>query len=69
MKAKTQNELIEHYSDELGVVIELQGAASDHTTYAFFLLQAAKIGIPQKEMYKWATKKLEALHEEVLELL
>jgi hypothetical protein len=64
-----QKELIKHYSAELVKVISAHGAESDATVGAFYRLQAAKMGLPQAEMYKWALNKAEQLEEKTLAVL
>ena len=64
-----QKDLIKHYSAELIKVISAHGAESEYTVGAFYRLQAAKMGIPQSEMYKWALTKADQLQEETLAAL
>lgn len=62
----TQKELIGFYSKNLEKVISAHGAESDHTTHAFYLLQGAKMNIPQNELFAWVENKVNDLHEETL---
>jgi len=65
----TQLELIANFKKNFEKVTSFHGLDSDETTYAFFLLQAARINVPHKEIYDWASKKMDALHEEALDMI
>lgn len=68
-KIETQKERIAHYGVQFDKVREAHGLESDHTTHAFFLLQAAKIGLGPEEMFPWALAQCAALNEEALRVL
>lgn len=64
-----QIEHINHQSDNLKKVLASHSADSDYVSYAFFALQAAKMGIGLSEQHAWATKEVERLHKMTLEQL
>lgn len=59
MSRQTQN--IQHFSAQLTKVIASHGADSDYTAQAFFNLQAARMGIPLDEAFKWAESEMARL--------
>lgn len=63
------NELIAHFSRKLTSVIAVHGAESGHTTFAFFQLQAIKMGMSVEQSNAWATAESERLHQVALESL
>lgn len=63
----TQIEIIKYQSDQLVKCIESHGADSDYTAVAFYQLQAAKMGKPTTELYKWAEAEFERLKKITLE--
>lgn len=60
---KTQKQLIEYFTSQLNKVIASHGAASGYTTTAFFNLQAAKMGMTEKEIFSWSAQEVERLKE------
>lgn len=66
---KTQLELIQYFTKKLEKVISFHGVNSDYTIYAFFLLQGANMNLPQEEIYEWARKKSDELHNEMVEII
>lgn len=65
---KTQKELIAHFIKYFKKVSSAQGVESDYSTYAFYLLQAAKMNIPEAEIFAWAKAKCDELQTEALDL-
>jgi hypothetical protein len=57
---------IEFFTVNLKTVMGSFGFDSDHTSYAFFLLQGARIGLDTTEIYKWAEVQMEKLEQEML---
>jgi len=66
---KNQIELINYYNKDLNKTIAHHGTDNEYFNYSFFLLQAAKMGISQKNMFDWAQSKCDELHKEALDLL
>lgn len=65
----TMNELIAHFSRKLTSVIAVHGAESVHTTFAFFQLQAIKMGMSVEQSNAWATVESDRLHQLTLDAL
>ena len=63
---KTMKGRIEFFTVNLEKVMDTFGSDSDHSTYAFFLLQGARIGLDTTEIYKWAEVQMEKLEQEIL---
>jgi len=66
---KTQKELIEYYTKNLQKVTTSHGFDSDHFYMATFQLKGVQMGMNLPDMFKWARKKMDELHEETLNLL
>lgn len=65
----TMNELIAHFSKNLVKVIESHGAESHYTTFAFFQLQAVKMGMNVEQSNAWAQAESDRLHKATLDAL
>ncbi|MGD1524272.1 hypothetical protein [Vibrio owensii] len=65
----TQIERIQYQASQLKKVIDSHGAESNYTTFAFFSLQAAKMGMDYGEIDEWAKKECERLHQLELDAL
>jgi hypothetical protein len=57
---------IEYFAANLEKVMDTFGSDSDHSTYAFFLLQGARTGLDTDKIYKWAEAQMEKLEQEML---
>jgi hypothetical protein len=68
-ESKSQVELISFFVDELKKVSQSHDLASDYVSNSFFKLQAAKIGMPTKEIFKWSNEEISRLHEKTLNYL
>lgn len=66
---KTQKELIAHYSSQLEKVISDKGADSEHTSYVFYQLQAARMGKSVEEICLFANDELDRLKVITLDCL
>lgn len=66
---KTYKQLLEYYTRQLQKSISAYGFDDDKTTYSFFLVQGVRMGMPETEIFNWASSKVEGLHEESLSLI
>ena len=57
---------IEYFAANLEKVMDTFGSDSDYSTYAFFLLQGARIGLDTDKIHKWAEVQMEKLEQEIL---
>ena len=57
---------IEFFAANLEKVMDTFGSDSDYSTYAFFLLQGARIGLDPTEIIPWAKVQMEKLEQEML---
>ena len=69
VKEKTPKEQIAWFTQRLEKVIEFHGVDSGHTNTAIFHLQAVKAGLKGKDIYEYASKKSEELHQLALDNL
>ena len=65
----THIESIEYYKKKFNKVVSFHGLDSDHTAYAFFLMQAAIMGMPSSDLFDWATGEVNRVREITLEQL
>lgn len=66
---KTQIELIEYYTGQFTKVLNDHGAESDYTSYAFYQLQGAKMGMSINDICCFARAEIERLKELCLDLV
>ena len=57
---------IEFFAANLEKVMDTFGSDSDYSTYAFFLLQGARIGLDGTDIVSWAKGQMEKLEQEIL---
>lgn len=65
----TKIEQINHFTNQFNKVVGSHGVDSEHAVNAFFVLQAAKMGMPTTKIFKWANAETERLHEIALQQL
>lgn len=60
-------ERIAHFSKNVTKVIASHGVESGYATYAFYQLQAAKMGMPLEKINAWAEEEMARLKAITLE--